>query len=158
MSRCHNLKRIRAVHSYTAPELAKTLKVNVLTIRRWCQEGLSPIDRKRPFLFFGEHVIAFLEARRPPRRHLAPGQLLCVRCNAFRSPVGNIIELVERGPTTVDFKGDCEVCGKPMFRRVRKAEIKAKLGPCSIACRDDQTTMVRSSEPDQMSLFEAMPS
>ena len=152
MSRRHDLRRLRKHQSYTALELAAVLKVNILTVRRWCMEGLTPIERRRPFLFLGEHVAIWLAARVKPHRSLAPGELLCVRCNAPRLPRDLELSLIPRGPTTMDFYGYCEVCDLPSFRRVRIAEIEQKSGPCRITYEDAEVTVRRTSNSPQTEL------
>ncbi len=153
MTRRHNLRLIKQHECYTASELAAVLKVNVGTVRRWSMEGLRPIERRRPFLFLGKHVADFLRARKPPPIKLAPGELLCVRCNAARLPCNLTVHLIPRGPTTVDFAGRCGTCDCGMLRRSRISEIKQNLGPCRVASGDDQTTISSDCEPHQMSLF-----
>ena len=148
------LRRLKQHQCYTAPELAALLKVNLGTVRRWSMEGLRPIERRRPFLFLGKHVADFLRGRRPPPIKLAPGELLCVRCNAARFPGNFTVRLIPRGPTTVDFAGLCGTCGCGMLRRSRISEIEQNLGPSRVACGDDQTTISSDREPHQMSLFE----
>src|SRR4051794_22147071 len=80
MSRRHNLRPIKRCQSYSAIELACLLRVNIGTVRRWCMQGLMPIDTQRPYLFLGEHVAEFLRRRARPRFKLDPGELLCVGC------------------------------------------------------------------------------
>ena len=66
MSRRHNLRRIKRRQCYSAIELACLLKVNIGTVRRWCMQGLRPIDAHRPYLYLGEHVAEFLRHRAKP--------------------------------------------------------------------------------------------
>ena len=152
MSRRHNLRRLRNHQAYTAPELAEVLKINLGTVRRWCMEGLEPIERRRPFLFRGDQVAGWLAARVKPHRSLADGELLCVRCNAARLPRDRELTLIPRSPTTMDFHGFCGVCGLASFRRVRIADIDQKRGPCRIAYGDDEATVSSSGESLQTRL------
>lgn len=154
MSRRHNLSRLRRTQTYTAPELASVLQVNIATVRRWGMEGLQPIERRRPFLFLGAQVATWLAGRVKPHRPLAPGELLCVRCNAPRLPRDRMLSLIPRSPTTMDFHGHCEVCGLGSFRRVRIAEIDLKRGPCRIAHEDDAVTVRNSGGSPQKGLCE----
>lgn len=153
MTRRHNLRRLRRNWPYKSVELAKTLSVNIGTIRRWTKEGLAPIERRRPFLFLGSDVGDFLAKKVKKHEPLKPGELLCVRCNGARLPEALMVQLVPRSATTVDFSGACERCGLTMYRRVRVSEIIQKLGPCSIASQDEKVTVCSSRAPVQMSLF-----
>jgi hypothetical protein len=154
VSRRHNLRRIGKRRTYTADELAGLLKVNILTVRRWCQLGLKPIERRRPFLFLGEDVARFLEARSQPRQPLAPGEFYCAPCKTRRFPLGHVLRLIPRAPTNVDFNGACPVCRRALFRRVRIAEIGDKLGPCRVAREDETTPICGSGNPPQTARYE----
>lgn len=157
MSRSYNLARIRKNHSYTRAELTELLGVNVGTISRWCKEGLRPIDRHRPYLFFGAHVVAFLRGRANPHFALAPGELLCVSCRVGRPTQDGLVWLEPRSPTTVNFVGFCEESGHKMFRRVRIAQIAERLGPAKVASEDAIATMSNSRGPDRVQSLGAEP-
>jgi hypothetical protein len=137
MSRRHNLNLLKADWPYRREELAHTLSVTLGTISKWTKAGLKPVDWQRPYLYRGDHVNAFLAARAKPRQPLGPGELYCTPCKKPSRPQDDIIKLVERSATTVDFSGPCNVCGHQMYRRVRIAEIADKLGTCTIAYKDD---------------------
>jgi hypothetical protein len=156
VSRRHDLRRIKRSHCYSAVELASLLKVNIGTIRRWCMEGLRPIDSHRPYLFHGEQVAAFLESRIPPKISLGPGELLCVTCRTARPSRGGFVAVEPRGPTTVNFVGRCATCGRKMVRRVRIAEIAEKLGTARIASGDEIATISSGHNPDQTQSFEEL--
>ena len=153
MSRRHNLRRLKRHQAYTAGDLAKVLKINIGTVRHWCKEGLLPIDQRRPYLFMGEHVSTWLAARMKPHRSLAPGELLCLCCKTGRLPRNRELSLIPRSPTTMDFHGLCEVCERPLFRRVRIAEIPEKLGPCRLAYEDGQATVKSVADSLQTGSF-----
>ena len=157
MSRRHNLRLLKRHASYTAVELADVLNVNIVTVRRWCGEGLQPIARRRPFLFLGSDVADWLAARHAPRVRLAPGQLYCVACRAPRIPRDYLVEREPLSATSINFVGSCPVSGHRMRRSVRISEIADKLGVCTLACEGDAMTMVQDREPHQMSLFEGVP-
>ena len=157
MSRRHNLRRIKRCQCYSAIELARLLKVNIGTVRRWCMQGLRPIDAHRPYLFLGEHVAEFLRSRAMPRFKLDSGELLCVGCRAGRPTRDGLLWLEPRGPTTVNFVGFCVVSGHKMVRRVRIAEIAEKLGSARIASEDEIATMSSDRDPHQMRSLEEVP-
>lgn len=147
MSRRHDLRLLKKHANYTASELAKVLKVNILTIRRWCKLGLKPIDQKRPYLFIGGHVAEFLAARHKPRQPLMPGEIYCVACRQPRVPAGGLVNLQPISDTTANFIGTCPTSGHRIRRRVRIDEIAFKLGNCQVADEDDATTLVGNGEP-----------
>jgi len=153
MSRRHNLRRISLRSCYSAAELADTLDVNMGTIRRWCAEGLQPIERRRPFLFLGADVAAFLSTRHKPRQPLEAGEIYCVACRTPRQPLEGRVILEQRG-SGVNFVGICPVSGHAIRRRVRVSEIGAKLGTCHIAREDDATTMKGDGQPHRMSAYD----
>jgi hypothetical protein len=145
VTRRYNLRLFHADYAYTAEELMAVARVRRPTVCRWKREGLQTIDDRRPQLFLGSDIRAFLAARAKPRQPLAPGELYCTPCKRSRFPLGKVVQLVPRAPTNVDFHGICPVCRRPMFRRVRTAEIGAKLGPCRIADEDVEATISGSA-------------
>lgn len=151
MSRRYNLQRLSPDATYYASELATKLRINIGTVRRWCMQGLAPIDRKRPFLFLGADVIAFLKARAVPRIKLAAGQFYCVPCRSARESVDSIVRLKPRTATCVTFTGTCPACGHGLNRHVTIAEIAEKLGQATIAAEDEPATIKRSQESVQTS-------
>ena len=153
MSRRHDLRVLKRHVTYTAPQLADKLKVNIASVRRWCQQGLQPITRRRPFLFLGADVADWLRGREPPRTRLRPGELYCVACRAPRFPADRVVDLEPLSETSINFVGTCPVSGHRMRRSVRISEIADKLGVCTLASEGETMTMVQSREPHQMSLF-----
>jgi hypothetical protein len=109
-----------------------------------------------PHLFLGEHVRAFLKARTKPRQPLQPGELYCVACRQPRIPVGNVVILEPKAETTVNFIGVCPASNHRMRRRVRIAEISAKLGQCRIAREDEVITISGNGRPLQTALDEEL--
>lgn len=126
MTRRYDTRRASASLSYTSEELADLFNVTVSTVYAWARDGLHPIDRKRPYLFAGVTVAAFLRGRNKPRQPLLDGQIFCVACKKPCYPRGAVADLVLRSPTAADVVGTCPSCFRRVFRRVRLCELPEK--------------------------------
>ena len=83
--RAPNPRRVKIHRSYTVDDAAQLFGYHRNTIRHWQKQGLKPIDRRRPILFEGPSLAAFLEARRGARRRrLKPGEIYCLPCRAAK--------------------------------------------------------------------------
>jgi len=151
VSRRYNLRRLSPDATYYAREVAAKLKVNLGTVRRWCMQGLAPIDRKPPFLFLGSDVAAFLASRAVPRTKLAPGQFYCTACRAAREALDGIVRLKPRTATCVTLTGTCPACGHGLNRHVCVAELAEKIGRARIASEDETATIKRTADSPQTS-------
>ncbi|HEY8595153.1 MAG TPA: helix-turn-helix domain-containing protein [Devosiaceae bacterium] len=104
--------------SYTPGELARALGVTTGTVLRWRKEGLTFIMDGRPYLVSGADALAFLKARRAPRRKCQMHECLCFRCQDLRAPALGMADYVPITPTTGMFKALCEVCNTVMNKRI----------------------------------------
>ena len=70
------------------------------------EAGLAPIDdRRKPLLFLGCALSAFLDARRVKRkRPLRPGQIYCVACHDAKEPALGMVEYVPLTATSGDLR------------------------------------------------------
>lgn len=72
---------VKLNRTYDVAELAARLGVHKNTVRQLQREGLKPLDSRRPVLFHGATVRAFLSScsssRKPP---CPPGTLYCFKC------------------------------------------------------------------------------
>lgn len=110
--------------TYEVAEVAKLLDVHRNTVRRWLKEGLEPIDHRRPLLIHGATLKAFLAKRRQGRRQTCgPGEFYCFRCRAPRRPWGDTADLSFRNEKVARLAALCAVCGTPMHRTVRRADL-----------------------------------
>jgi len=145
MSRRHDIRRAKRHRTYTIKEVATTFEVTVTTVSNWVGQGLSPIDTRRPYLFDGETLARFLEAKNKPRQPCAPGEVYCVACKKQVSPKGGIVQLVLRSDTTADLIGICPHCGRRPHMRVRLAELTERAGPLTVRYQDVCVPMVGDS-------------
>jgi hypothetical protein len=53
-------RRIKINFPYLIHEIAKACDVTRGTVRRWRKEGLRPIEDRKPYMFLGSEVRAFL--------------------------------------------------------------------------------------------------
>ena len=139
MSRRHDLRRIKAHWSYTAQELAETLKVCISTVRHWTRAGLRPLPKTWPYLYAAADIVAFLRAREQPRQPCGPGELYSVAVRGPRVPVGGVVDLVPRSATSADIIGICPDSGCRMHLRVRLSNLSTALGTLKVRCEDDST-------------------
>lgn len=57
-------RRIKTNRNYTAEEAAERLSVHPHTIRLWEKRGLKPTDLRRPRLYRGDDLKAFIKANK----------------------------------------------------------------------------------------------
>lgn len=119
-------RRIKQNRSYDVGELAACCGVHKNTVRQWQRAGLKTLDDKRPIMFHGDAVRAFLGARKASRRCLCPpGTIYCFRCRAARQPTPGPIGFVPVNASSGNVRATCETCGTLMHRRVRQAALAA---------------------------------
>ena len=122
-----NPRLVKTHRSYDVAELARLFVVHRNTIRAWRKVGLTPIDDRRPILFTGVAVRAFLEARRATgKRPCGPRELYCLRCHAPRQPALDMVELTPTTPTSGDLQALCATCECVMHKRVNLARFRAE--------------------------------
>lgn len=136
MTRRYDPRRAKPYLTYTAQELADLYGVVIGTVRQWHKDGLTTIDRARPYLYAGSEVAGFLAARNKPRQPMEPGQIHCVACKRAVRPLNGEVETVDRTPTSLDLRGVCPTCGCKIFRRVRIGEMSEKLGDLRVRNED----------------------
>jgi hypothetical protein len=123
-----NPYRVKIHRSYTARKLADCLGICKNTVRHWQRHGLAPIDDRRPSLFNGAAVRAFLVERNRRRKWPCPaGTIYCFRCREPRKPVATSVEYLQMTAGGGNLRAPCGECGTVMHRRVRRAEIQSVL-------------------------------
>lgn len=123
-----NPNAIKSRRTYTARELATAFGVHKNTVRAWQRDGLVPLDSKRPVLFMGSDVRAFLARRNADRkRPCAAGTLYCFRCREPRRPALGMVDYVAMTPTSGNLRAMCGTCETVMHRRVRLAMLATVL-------------------------------
>lgn len=123
-----NPNAIKSRRTYTARELATAFGVHKNTVRAWQRDGLTPLDGKRPVLFIGETVRAFVVRRNADRkRPCAIGTLYCFRCREPRQPALGMVDYIAMTATSGNLRALCGTCETIMHRRVRMAAIATVL-------------------------------
>lgn len=135
-------RRVKVNRSYDVGELAACCGVHKNTVRHWQRGGLRPIDDKRPVMFHGTSVRAFLAARKASRkRPCAPGTLYCFRCSEPRPPAPGPVELVAINALSGNIRARCATCGTWMHRRARKAMLATILPDRTIQFAEGQSRL-----------------
>ena len=143
-----NPSLIKIHRNYTARELADRLGVHKNTVRHWQRNGLAPIDGRRPHLFKGVAVRAFLTGRYAKRRRPCPaGTFYCFKCREPRQPVATCVEYIQMRPESGNLRGICVDCGTVMHRRVRQGAIHSVLPGLLVQIREAPSRLSESSDP-----------
>ena len=147
-SRRANPQRVKLHRSYTVPELAACLKVHKNTVRQWQHAGLQPLDASRPLLFQGGAVRAFLSKRSAIRkRPCLPGTLYCFRCREPRQPAMGMLDYVAATHVSGNLRAMCAVCDGMMHRRIRLADLRAKMPGLDVQIRQAPLSLSGSPLP-----------
>jgi hypothetical protein len=102
-------------------------------VRHWQGEGLKPLDGRRPVLFHGSTVRAFLASRNARRKSpCGPGLLYCFRCRAPRPPALGMVDYLPISATGGNIRALCATCETVMHRRAAKASLGAILPGCDV--------------------------
>jgi hypothetical protein len=152
MTRRYDPRRAHLHKCYTAREIVDAFKVSLTTVRRWHALGLTPIDRRRPFLYPGTELRAFIERLNPKRQPLMPGDLHCVACKAPKVPKGKRARIIRRDRTRCLLAGECPDCGRRMHLWVRLSELVLRAGDLTIADEDDEGTVSSDGERLEVTL------
>ncbi len=121
-----NPRLVKKHHVYLVETLARRLGVHKNSVRNWVTQGLRPIDDRRPMMFRGVDVIAFLEARRAKNKRRCPaGTMYCLKCREPSAPALGIVDCYRPNATTGNLQALCETCETIMNRRVSLARISS---------------------------------
>jgi Helix-turn-helix domain len=124
--RRYNPRLVKIHYSYTIEEAASLLGVHKNTMTQWRCQGLKAIDDRRPVLFHGGMLRAFLERRRNDRKQkCAEGELFCLRCRKPKRPANDDVALSRLPSGGGNLRGQCPDCHARMCRRVSEAQISA---------------------------------
>jgi hypothetical protein len=135
--RALNWRRAKIHRSYTVDEAAQLFGCHRNTVRHWQKQGLKPIDDKRPVIFEGLTLAAFLEARRRARRRrLKPGEIYCLPCRAPTEPAGDMAEYVPLTNARGNLRGICPRCGRLIHRVTSRDQIEVVRGKLSVTFRE----------------------
>lgn len=128
-----NPRAVKQHRTYSVTELAACFGVHKNTVRHWQREGLKPLDGRRPVLFQGEAIRAFLLKRNAGRKcPCPPGTLYCFGCRAPRAPALGLVDYVCTNSLSGNIRAICATCGTVMHRRAKVAALKSVLPGCEI--------------------------
>ena len=128
-----NPRIVKLHRTYEVAELAARLGVHRNTVRHWQREGLKPLDGRRPVLFHGSTVRAFLLCRSASRKSpCGPGTLYCFKCRAPRPPALGMVDYVPISATGGNVRAICATCETVMHRRAAEASLTAILPGCDV--------------------------
>lgn len=116
-----NPRLVKLHRSYTVADIARVLSVHKNSVRGWQRDaGLKPLDGRRPLLFQGQALRAFLEARQAKRKcPCPPGTFYCFRCRQPRAPALGMVDCANINAVSGNLRALCETCETVMHRRVR---------------------------------------
>jgi hypothetical protein len=139
---------IKIHRTYDVNQLAAKTGVHKNTVRHWQKEGLQPIDDKRPVLFQGASIRAFLSKRNASRKSPCwPGTLYCFRCRAPRKPALNMVDYIPMSATSGNLSAICAICETIMHRRARFTSLATILPGCDIQIGQALSRLMGSSSP-----------
>lgn len=147
-ARRDNPNKVKRHFSYTAGELAHLFGVHKNTIRNWEREGLVPLDNKRPKIFAGSEVRAFLIRRQAARENPCPiGTFYCLRCRKPTKPLSNAVEYNQLRPGSGNLTAACEDCEGVLHQRIREADIVRKFPNCACQLSHAQPSLTEKGNP-----------
>jgi hypothetical protein len=143
-----NSSAVKLHRSYSVGQLAGCCGVHPNTVRHWQRSGLKPLDDKRPLLFYGRAIRAFLSSRSASRkRPCPPGTLFCFQCRAPRSPSPGPVEFLVMTAVSGNIRATCEACGTSMHRCARRAALHSILPGRQIQFVEGKSRLKGRSSP-----------
>ncbi|WP_157083110.1 helix-turn-helix domain-containing protein [Novosphingobium lentum] len=140
--------RVRMHRSYSVQELAACCGVHKNTVRNWQANGLEANEPRRPYLFQGERVRAFLTKANAKRKSpCTPGTIFCFRCRAPRAPALAMVEYTPHSPTGGNLRALCDHCEGLMHRRVRKADLASVMPGIAVHITEGQPRLISRPSP-----------
>jgi len=136
--------------NYSVEEVARLYGLNRMTVRRWHKDlGLEAIDDRRPTLFTGPVLRAFVAKRRAAaKRPTPPGKLHCFGCRDARSPALGMADFTpSNGGAAGNLRALCETCGAVMNRRARWAAVPAILPGIEVRIVQREGRIAEPSHP-----------
>ena len=131
-----NPRAVKLNRSHSVTDLAACLGVHKNTVRNWQRVGLQPVDKRRPVLFHGSTVRAFLSARNASRkRPCPPGTLYCFKCREPRPPACGMVEYTPRNGVSGNLTALCEACETVMNRSAGLVSIAAIMPKLEVQIR-----------------------
>ena len=117
-------RAIRVTKTYTVAELAAATNKTEGTIYDWASRGLPTIDSRKPLMFHGSDVKAWLDKRWGDRGcKLALGESYCVRCKKARQPLPQTVRFEAWPNGSMNAKAPCPVCSAPMNKALKASDV-----------------------------------
>ena len=143
-----NHRHVKIHRSYTVEEIASLFSIHKNTVRGWVKAGLSPSDDKRPMLFLGHTLAAYLNARRVKNKQTCqPGEIYCVKCHAPKLPAADMAEYKPVSDTLGNLVAICPDCNSIMNRRVNLSKLALVRGKMDITFPQVLRHIVESNQP-----------
>jgi len=143
-----NYRLVKVNFTYSISELASLLRVHKNTVHGWHANGLRAVEEKRPYIFRGSVVRAFLEVRRKARKQpCRPGMIYCLPCREPKRPAGDMVDLLPFDTDTGNLRGICPDCDRLIHRRVNLSRIASAVGDLSVSERQAEQPLTHSYQP-----------
>lgn len=122
--RNHNPRLAKLHHCYSVEDIAKLYDVHKNTVRNWHKDGLLPIDTRRPLLFRGAALAAFLNGRRTrAKRPCGPDRIYCLSCREPKVPLGSMVDFIPMHRDSGNLQGICPTCDRFIYRRASRSNL-----------------------------------
>ncbi|GAA4752485.1 hypothetical protein GCM10023264_19270 [Sphingomonas daechungensis] len=139
---------VKLNRNYDTTQLATCCGVHKNTVLNWRTAGLEPIDSSKPILFHGSVVREFLKQRNAKRKQpCGPGKLYCFSCREPRRPALGFVEYVLVTQKGGNLKAFCETCETVMHRKIRRADLEAKMPGVEVQFADRQLRLIGTPSP-----------
>lgn len=133
MHRHPNPRLVKIHRNYSVEDITRLYGAHRNTVRAWERRGLRPLDNRRPKLFLGKTLKAFLEARRRSQKcPLQPGEIYCVRCRKARHPAEDMADYEMLAGVIGNIVGICPVCETVIRRRVNRNTLVSVRGTLDV--------------------------
>lgn len=125
MSRSYSGIKLKKNRVYSGADLQRIFEVSANTISNWVKGGLKDSDGKRPYLFRGGRVMAFLKARQDrTKTKLLFGEFKCGACKSAVFPeVGSLEVRAAKNGARMGM-GACSECGCHIRKFVSEADLE----------------------------------
>jgi hypothetical protein len=149
MSKRHpNHLHVKVHRNYSVEEIAELFGTHKNTVRNWHKNGLATIDDKRPMLFHGKILAAYLQAKRIKHKQpCKPGEIYCIRCRAPKVPAGDMAEYQPITATVGNLLAICPDCELMMNRRISHSKLDQFRRQMDITLPQALQHIVESNQP-----------
>ena len=148
MSKLYNPRLAKSYYCYTVPETAELYSCHKNTVRNWLNNGLEPIDTRRPIMVSGAVLNAFhAERRANAKRPCTPGEIYCFSCGQQRKPAPGLFEYTPINGAVGTVTAICPVCCGVMSQRVGSVRLAAFEEPLQAECPLAQRRIRDRAEP-----------